>query len=128
MIFLIAKFGMLICFDYLFPELWRNLALKSADIVFHPSNLVTPFGQRVVPTHCIVNSIFAVTANRTGTEGSLSFSGQSIICNPKGDILADGHKNIEEIIYAKIDPEMARDKMITPKNHVLKDRRPNLYI
>ncbi|MEE9543759.1 MAG: nitrilase-related carbon-nitrogen hydrolase, partial [Thermodesulfobacteriota bacterium] len=35
-----AKVGMMICFDWLFPEAARALALKGADIICHPSNLV----------------------------------------------------------------------------------------
>ncbi|MEM3734703.1 MAG: nitrilase-related carbon-nitrogen hydrolase, partial [Nitrososphaerales archaeon] len=38
-----VKLGVLICFDWLFPEIWRVLALKGADIIAHPSNLVLPY-------------------------------------------------------------------------------------
>ena len=44
--------GMLICFDWIFPEAWRVLSLKGADIICHPSNLVLPgFAQQAVPVH-----------------------------------------------------------------------------
>ena len=35
------KIGIMICFDYLFPEPWRMMAQKGADLICHPSNLLT---------------------------------------------------------------------------------------
>ena len=44
-----TKIGMLICFDWMFPEAWRVLMLEGADIICHPANLVLPeLAQRVV--------------------------------------------------------------------------------
>ncbi|HUV65627.1 MAG TPA: nitrilase-related carbon-nitrogen hydrolase, partial [Sedimentisphaerales bacterium] len=51
-----AKVGVLICFDWQFPEVWRILALRGAEIVCHPSNLVLPeLAQRAVPLHAMLN-------------------------------------------------------------------------
>lgn len=121
------KIGILICFDYLFPEIWRILALKGADIIFHPSNLITPYGEKVVPLHAIVNRVFAVTANRIGTERGITFRGNSIIVNPSGEMIVKAGKDKEEILTAEIDPLQSRDKWITPGNHALDDRRPGEY-
>ena len=60
----ICRLGMLICFDWIFPEVWRILALKGADVICHPSNLVLPFAQQAVPVHGMVNRTFVITANR----------------------------------------------------------------
>jgi len=49
------KVGILICFDWIFPEVWRILALKGADIICHPSNLVLPYAQQAVPVHGLIN-------------------------------------------------------------------------
>ncbi|MCK5248027.1 acyltransferase, partial [Candidatus Bipolaricaulota bacterium] len=38
----IAKIGMMVCFDHLFPESARSLALQGADVIAHPANLVLP--------------------------------------------------------------------------------------
>ena len=38
-----AKIGLLVCFDWFYPEAARTLALKGADILCHPSNLVLPY-------------------------------------------------------------------------------------
>ena len=123
-----AKVGMLICFDWIYPEVWRILALDGADIICHPSNLVIPgLCQRATPIHSVINRVYTITANRTGTERDLAFTGLSIIVNPKGDILAQAPATEEVVSVVDIDVALARDKMATPRNHVLNDRRPEEY-
>lgn len=63
-----AKIGMMICFDWFFPEVVRILALKGAEIICHPANLVLPFCQDAMSTRCLENRVFAITCNRTGVE------------------------------------------------------------
>lgn len=121
-----VKIGMLVCFDWMFPEVWRKLALKGVDLILHPSNLVLPYAQSVIPSYALVNRVFIATANRFGTEKELSFTGQSVIVNPKGEVLAKADE-LEEILFAEIDPELARNKMITPMNDIFKDRRTDIY-
>jgi len=124
-----CKLGLLICFDWYFPEAWRALALKGAEIICHPSNLVIPgLCQRAVPTHAICNRVFIITANRTGTERDLTFTGRSIIVNPRGDVLHEALPDRDEAFVADIDLSQARDKWITPRNHALEDRRPTEYV
>ena len=121
------KLGMLICFDYLFPEIWRIMGLKGVDIVAHPSNLVTYKAFKVVPAQAVINRFFIFTSNRIGTERDISFSGRSFVVDPEGDVIAEASKDREEILFSEIDPLKARDKMITEKNHVFDDRFPELY-
>jgi len=87
-----AKIGMMICFDWIFPEAARSLALQGAEIICQPVNLVLPFCQEAMITRAIENGVFIITANRTGTEHrggkeSLTFTGQSQIVNPRGEVL-----------------------------------------
>lgn len=120
--------GMLICFDWAFPEIWRILALKGADLVAHPSNLVIKGGgHNAAPIHAKTNSYYVITANRIGKEQDLEFTGASRICGCDGEILAEASADKEEIQILKLDLTKARDKKITPKNDLLKDRRPDLY-
>lgn len=118
--------GMLVCFDWMFPETWRSMALQGADIILHPSNLVLPYAQSVVPSYALVNRIFIATANRIGTEGNLTFTGKSVIANPKGESIAIA-SNKTEVISANIDITLARNKMITPLNNAFTDRRTDVY-
>lgn len=122
------KIGILICFDWLFPELWTGLAAKGVDIICHPSNLVLPGNaQKAIPVWAMINRIYIATANRTGTEGSLTFTGGSLIASPAGEVLVSASADHEEVLIASCDTELSGNKMITPKNHIFTDRRPELY-
>jgi predicted amidohydrolase len=124
----LCKLGMLVCFDWMFPEAWRILALKGADVICHPSNLVLPgFCQKAVPVHALVNRIFAITGNRIGSEEELTFTGLSTIAGPKGDVLLQGPQAEVHFGACEIDPTRARDKRITARNDAFLDRRPDLY-
>lgn len=120
--------GMLVCFDWMFPEAWRSLALQGAQIVCHPSNLVLPgFAQKAVPIHALINRYFVVTANRIGTEKTLTFTGMSTIANPKGEVVFQAGAEEERVYVTEFLPEQADNKWITPRNHALEDRRPDCY-
>ncbi len=122
------RVGMLICFDWIFPEVWRSLALDGADIICHPSNLVIPgLAQRAVPIQGLFNGVFTITANRIGTERDLTFTGLSTIASNRGDILHQASGDREEVGLVEIDIAAARDKSITVRNDRLGDRRPDQY-
>ncbi len=123
----ICKTGILICFDWIFPEVWRILALKGADVICHPSNLVLPYAQQAVPVQGMLNRTFTVTSNRIGTEKNLTFTGKSIIADPLGKTLLTASSDKEEVGFVEFDLSMARNKMITPRNHLFDDRIPRLY-
>ena len=123
-----VKIGMLICFDWQFPEAWRVLALRGADIVCHPSNLVLPgLAQRSIPVHAMLNRLFVVTANRTGAERELEFTGRSVIVSSRGAVLHEASETQASTDVVEIDPQLARDKSVTPRNDLLADRRPEFY-
>lgn len=122
-----ARLGMLICFDWVFPEVWRILAIKGADVICHPSNLVLPYAQQAVPVHGLINKTFNITANRYGIEGDLSFSGQSILSGTRGETILKASPSSDAVSWHEIDIKDARDKKITPRNDVMQDRFPNDY-
>jgi predicted amidohydrolase len=121
------KLGMLICFDYLFADVWRLMAVKGADMICHPSNLITQNAYRTLPGHALMNRIFILTSNRFGTEGDLTFCGRSIALKPDGSILFEAGREEEGVFVVDLDPEEARDKMVTTRNHAFDDRRPDQY-
>ena len=127
-----ARIGVLICFDWLFPESARILALHGADILCHPSNLVLPHCQKAMVTRSLENGVYSATANRVGTEArggkqALVFTGQSQILDPGGRVLVDLGDRDKGWAVAEINVETARNKKITPQNDRLGDRRPDLY-
>jgi predicted amidohydrolase len=128
----LARIGVMICFDWLFPESARILALRGADIICHPANLVLPYCQKAMVTRSLENGVFTVTANRVGTEsrgdkGPLTFTGGSQIVDNLGSILTELDHNKTGVIVTDIDPQRARSKAITDHNDRLEDRRPEFY-
>lgn len=123
--------GMMICFDWIFPEACRSLALSGAQIIAHPANLVLPYCQNAMITRSLENRVFTITANRIGREklgnSILSFTGVSQITDPKGEIRYRGPENIETVHIMQIDPEEALNKKINSRNDLFKDRQPSLY-
>lgn len=128
-----AKVGLLVCFDWFFPEAARSLSIKGADILCHPSNLVLPYCPDAMVTRCLENGVFSITANRVGREQrgekpALPFIGMSEIVAPNGRILCRSSQKDEELVLYEMDMAEARDKRINPYNDLLKDRRPEWYV
>lgn len=125
------RFGMMICFDWFFPEVTRTYALKGAQLICHSSNLVLNYCQNVMLGRSIENMIYITTANRIGTEksshGDFIFTGQSQIVAPKGKLLHRSPESEDEIFITEIDPAIADDKNITEMNNMIDDRRPEFY-
>jgi len=126
-----ANIGLMICYDWVFPEVARSLAIQGADIICHPSNLVLAYSQKIMISRCIENCVYSITANRTGTEmrprGELTFTGQSQIVGTKGEIIVSSDPKNDDLVIQEIEPRSARDKFITKNNHLLNDRRPEYY-
>ena len=126
-----VKIGMMICFDWIFPESVRSLALLGADIVAHSANLVLPYCQKAMLTRCLENRVFAITANRIGTEkrgeDNFIFTGESQITSARGEALSSAPKNEIFLDIIEIDINQARDKALNTYNDIFKDRRPNFY-
>ena len=126
-----CKIGIMICFDWVFPESARTLALLGADVICHPSNLVLPHCPQAMITRCLENRVFAATANRIGTEArkqeKLHFIGQSQMVSPKGELLFRAPEDKEAVHVVTFDPKEARNKSINPYNHLLKNRVEKFY-
>ncbi len=121
------SFGIMVCWDWAFPEMARILALNGAQIILHPANLVLEYCQSAMTTRALENGVFTATANRIGEERKLVFSGKSQITNNKGKVLLsipDGEIGVQSV---DIDLSTADDKKLTKRNHLLKDRKPEIY-
>lgn len=125
------RLGVMICFDWYFPESARALALAGADVIAHPSNLVLPHCPDSMPVRALENGVATATANRIGTESnsriSLTFIGRSRICSHRGEVLAEAPRTETATIRAEIDPRASRDKAVGSHNDRFADRRPEFY-
>ena len=125
------KVGMMICFDWIFPETVRSLALLGADIIAHSANLVLPFCQKAMVTRCLENRVFAITANRIGNEirgeDNFNFTGGSQITSYNGDILSSAPIDKKYVDFVEIDLQKTRDKSLNKFNELFLDRRPDYY-
>ena len=129
------RIGMNICYDGGFPEPARVLTLLGADLVVLPTNW--PPGAEcmagcVVNARAMENNIYYAACDRVGEERGFRFIGQSKICGPSGQVLAEANHDREEILYAEIDVALARQKKIIRRAHLheidrIRDRRPEFY-
>ena len=126
-----VKIGMLVCFDWAFPETMRALTLQGVEVIAHPSNLVLSFCQEAMITRCLENRVFAVTTNRFGSDkrphGELKFTGKSQIVGPGGLLINRAVSQREALYITEIDPAQSRNKNITSLNDLIADRRPEYY-
>jgi predicted amidohydrolase len=130
-----VRIGMNICYDGGFPEPARVLTLLGADLVVLPTNW--PPGAEcmagcVVNARAMENNIFYAACDRVGDERSFHFIGQSKVCGPSGQVLAEAAHDREAILYAEIYVEAARQKKIVRRAKLheidrIRDRRPEFY-
>lgn len=129
------KIGMNICYDAAFPEIARGLSLLGADLIVLPTNWppgAENTAAHVINSRAIENGVYYIAVNRVGTERGFSFIGNSKIVDPIGNTLTESHTLGEDILYAEIDPNWARNKHVirVPGKHEidrLADRRPEMY-
>jgi len=126
-----GRIGIMICFDWIYPESARTLALKGAQLIVHPSNLVLPHCPDAMVTRCLENRVFAATADRVGREDrgglELRYIGKSEIVSPQGEILARLGEDEAGIAIAELDLALASDKKINQYNDLLGGRKIEQY-
>ena len=126
----LGKIGMMICFDWLFPEAARTLALQGAQLIAHPSNLVLPYCPDGMITRCLENRVFAATANRIGTEDrdgfKFSFIGKSEIVSPEGEILTRLPSHDTAIKVVDVNLDRALNKRLNEYNDIFEDRKKSI--
>lgn len=134
-----GRLGVVICYDGWFPEVYRLLAMQGADVVAMPTNWVPmpgqPAGSPAMATTLVMasahsNGLNIVCANRTGTERGQPFIGQSLIVDAQGWPLAGpaAVEGADTVLLAQIDlAATRRARQLNAFNHVLRDRRDDLY-
>ena len=127
-----ARVGVYICYDRHFPEGARCLGLNGAEIVFNPSATVAGLSQHLwkleQPAHAVANGYFLGANNRVGTEAPWNigrFYGSSYFVNPRGQFLAEGSEDKDEVVVADLDLNLIDEVRQTWQFY--RDRRPEAY-
>lgn len=123
-----GKIGIVVCFDRHYPESIRTEALRGAELILIPTANTTDepsdLFQWEVRVQAFQNSVNIAMCNRVGSEGSMTFSGESIVSDFDGKILALAGPN-EELLFSEIDLEAAAKRRQEKPYTAL--RRKELY-
>jgi N-carbamoylputrescine amidase len=128
----VGRIGVYICYDRHFPEGMRALALDGAEIVFNPSATVAGLSEYLweleQPAHAVANGFFVGAINRVGMEKPWNigqFYGKSYFVNPRGQIVAQASRDMDEVLVADLDLDMIRE--VRNVWQFFRDRRPETY-
>ena len=124
-----GKIGIVVCFDRHYPESIRTETLQGADLILIPTantkaepSIMFEWELRV---QAFQNSVILAMCNRIGTEGNMCFSGESIVVDAKGEVLAKAD-DTEQILHVDIDIQQAlKIRNAKPYTQL---RRPELYL
>jgi N-carbamoylputrescine amidase len=127
-----------ICYDIWFPEVFRMAATSGADILCVPTNWVPmPAQPAQLPAMANVlamggahsNGLFVAAADRVGVERGQPFLGRSLIVDSQGwPVAGPASATDEEILVATVNlADARRHRQLNGFNHVLRDRRPEVY-
>jgi N-carbamoylputrescine amidase len=123
-----GKIGVQICWDNLFPEGARVLALRGAEIVFAPTAAALnthSLWERAISANAFANNIFIFRVNRVGREEGITFYGRSFCVDPWGEMASELAGGKEAVVLADIDRN-ERDTAAETWGF-LKHRRPGEY-
>ena len=127
-----AKIGVYICYDRHFPEGARLLGLNGAEIVFNPSATVAGTSEYLwkleQPAHAVANGYYVAAINRVGVEAPWNmgeFYGQSYIVDPRGNFIAMGSRNEDEVVVGELNKKLIRE--VREAWQFYRDRRPETY-
>lgn len=125
-----AVIGVPTCWDRHFPEVYRILALKGAQVILIPTAGSTiPAFQHLweleIQASSAANQIFVGIANRVGAEEHMTFFGGSFFSDPAGNVISRAALGEEDLLVTKLDlGQIDEMRELCP---FLKNRRPSTY-
>lgn len=127
-----GRVGILICYDRWFPESYRMLALRGAELLFNPnasSGFVSDVFVRQLQTHALENGVAIVGSNKGGEEtvgnATVRYYGRSAIIDPDGSLIVQGKDYEPDVIVGELD--MAKVAAVRNRVGFFRDRRPEIY-
>lgn len=125
-----GRIGIAICYDRHYPEYMRALALQGAQVVIVPqAGALGEWPEGLYHAEMRVasfqNGYFTALCNRVGKEDCLEFAGESFVCNPRGDVIAELPASVDDTLICDLD--LAEIEQCEAHRLFLADRRPELY-
>lgn len=119
--------GLSICYDLRFPEIYQALSKKCCCIIVSAN---WPEARRehwltLLKARAVENQCYIIGCNRVGTGDNIAYSGDSVIIDPYGVILASGESHSEQLISCEIDISVA--EKLRSDFPIENDRRTDLY-
>jgi omega-amidase len=108
-----GRMGVAVCFDIRFPELFRAMAVRGAQVIFLPAQFGITTGsahwEMALSSRAVDNEVFVVGASAARYEGfSYECWGHSTVCDPFGNTIATCDEK-EQILYCDIDLDQIDD-------------------
>ncbi|MEA2646182.1 MAG: N-carbamoylputrescine amidase [Chloroflexota bacterium] len=136
-----GRVGLMVCYDIWFPESSRSLVLGGAELICTSGNFVTAFRRRLYDERGFTqadvaamgiaaqNQVYVALSNRIGEERDLGFTGASMVAGWDGFAVSGPAAGDEEaLLVVEIElAEATRKRQRNPRNHVVEDRRPEMY-
>jgi predicted amidohydrolase len=124
----LGNIGLTICYDVFFPEVFRLVRLKGAQLIVCIS--ASPAIRRgyfeiLTASRALENTAYLAYVNLSGVEDGLQFWGGSRLISPTGDIIAKGKYDEEDFVVCEM--EYADLKSAEAFIPTLRDLRPDLF-
>ena len=122
-----GRWGLAICYDLRFPELFRRYSAAGAVGVLLPAQWPTArvdHWRTLAQARAIENQMCVLACNRSGCDGDVQFGGHSMACDPWGQILVEAGSD-DALLTVAIDMEAVNDAR--RRIPALRDRRLDLF-
>jgi predicted amidohydrolase len=128
-----ARIGVQICYERNFPEGYRILAMRGAEIIFTPTNLMrigdvwnSSTWELALRARAYENGCFIVGINKAGNEWGLDYVGDSLVARPTdGEVIAHSEAATDDLLVVDCDLDLideARRRL-----PFMRDRQPRTY-
>lgn len=123
------KVGMVICYDLRFPEVFRDLAMDDAKVIFVVAewpNARTEHWITLLKARAIENQCYIVSSNVAGTQPTgTTFAGRTMIVDPFGEVIEEADEGSEMQVASTIDLDYVRK--VRKEVPIFDSRRRDMY-